>query len=361
MTNRNEARLIALDWGTSVCRAYLVGDGGAVLAERREPSGIMTVVPRASSTERSYERAFDRTFEKLCAEWLTSDPEIPVIACGMVGSNHGWAEAKYRRVPTDLMERSVALTTVRTRIGATVHIIPGLIAEGVVPDVMRGEETQILGALVENLRDGTLDSSADRIVMLPGTHSKWVRVAGTTVTDFTTCMTGEFYAWLTTDSTLSRLALRAETADWEAFDRGLDVVASPIGRGGILRTAFSARTLVLTGQLAPDQVDDYVSGLLIGHELAGIATSWLAPAPALAPVHVLLCGDPNLNNRYRRALERLEVNATLAGSNSAPTGMWQVALATGLVRAADGDGSLVPDASRAAGFDTERLDSELTS
>jgi 2-dehydro-3-deoxygalactonokinase len=357
MTKRNEARLIALDWGTSVCRAYLLGENGVVLSERRQPSGIMTVAPRAAASERSYERAFDRTFEKLCQEWLDTDPDLPVIACGMVGSNHGWAEAEYRPIPADLAESDITLTTVRTRIGATVHIIPGLIADAAVPDVMRGEETQILGALTESLHAGALDTAADRIVMLPGTHSKWVRVTGTTVTDFTTCMTGEFYAWLTTDSTVSRLATRPDTPDWDAFDRGLDLVASPAGHGGILNTAFSARTLVMTGRLAPRQVDDYISGLLIGHELATVAASWLTAGPA----HVLLCGDPHLNNRYRRALERLGVDVTLAGSHSAPTGMWQVALATGLVRAADGDGSLVPDASRAAGFDEERLDSELTS
>jgi 2-dehydro-3-deoxygalactonokinase len=354
MTNRNEARLIALDWGTSVCRAYLLGESGDVLAERREPSGIMTVAPRAQASERSYERAFDRTFETLCEEWLAADQDLPVIACGMVGSNHGWAEARYRQIPTDLAEITLSLTTVRTRTGATVHIIPGLIADAAVPDVMRGEETQILGALIESMHGGTPDAGADRIVMLPGTHSKWVRVTGTTVTDFTTFMTGEFYAWLTTDSTLSRLATRAGTPDWDAFDRGLDVVSSPTGNAGILSTAFSARTLVMTGRLDPAQVDDYLSGLLIGHELAGVGTSWLGAEPA----HVLLCGDANLNDRYRRALERRGVDVTLAGAYAAPAGMWRVALATGLVRSDDEDGSLVVDASaRETRIDTERLGS----
>src|ERR1035437_7530851 len=101
--------------------------------------------------------------------------------------------------------------------------------------------------------------------------SKWVRITGTTVTNFTTCMTGEIYALLTADSTLSRLAIRADRPHWEAFTRGLAIAGSPTGRGGILNTAFSARTLVMTGELAPDQVEDYLSGLAAKTRCGGAA------------------------------------------------------------------------------------------
>lgn len=333
MTNRDQPQLIALDWGTSCCRAYLMGEGGVVLSERQDPSGIMAVTAHASASGTSFELAFEQIFEKLCGEWLESDPEVPVIACGMVGSNHGWAEAEYRPVPADLSAPGIALTQVRTTAGVTVHIIPGLIAQTALPDVMRGEETQILGALNKSLRTGTLDYSAERIVLLPGTHSKWVRVVGTTVTDFTTYMTGEIYALLTTDSTLSLLATRADRPDWAAFDRGLDIAISRTGVGGILNTAFSARTLVMTGKLAPDQVEDYVSGLLIGHELMGIGASWLGDEPHT----ILLCGNTHLNDRYRRGLVRRGLQVTLAPALSAPAGMWQVAEAAGLIFAPAGD------------------------
>lgn len=351
MTNRNEAQLIALDWGTSVCRAYLIGENGVVLAERREPSGIMTVAPRSAASAKSYEQAFDRTFERLCRDWLRPNNDLPVIACGMIGSNHGWAETEYRQIPADLAESALTLTSVRTRSGPTLKIIPGLIADTAIPDVMRGEETQILGALMESTRAGAPD--ADRIVMLPGTHSKWVRVNGTTVTDFTTFMTGEFYAWLTTDSTVSRLATRAEAPDWDAFDRGLDVVSSLDGHRGILSTAFSARTLVMTGQLDPQQVDDYISGLLIGHELAGAFASWLEGVPA----DVLLCGDADLSDRYCRAMERLGLQVTIAGSYCAPAGMWHVARAAGLVRgAAEGASPVRPALLAGRALEVERCD-----
>lgn len=358
MTNQSRARLIALDWGTSSCRAYLMGEGAVVISERREPSGVMAVSARAAASGTQPEVAFGQAFEELCGQWLRGMPGLPVIACGMVGSNHGWAEAEYRTVPTDLAAKGIVLTPVSTGAGTTVHIIPGLIVNSALPGVMRGEETQIIGALTRGLRAESLDHGADRIVLLPGTHSKWARMAGTTVTDFTTCMTGEFYALLTKDSTLSRLAARADQPDWEAFDRGLAIAASPTGHGGILNTAFSARTLVMTGTLAPDQVEDYLSGLLIGHELAGVTTSWLTETSS----PILLCGNPNLNDRYRRALETLGVPVELAVGNCAAVGMWHVAQVTGLVR---GTGEELPTTPwtrhRNGGVNVERPDSEPSS
>jgi 2-dehydro-3-deoxygalactonokinase len=338
MALRDEARLIALDWGTSVCRAYLLGGGGEVLAERRLPSGIMARVPVADGDDSRYEQAFEATFERLCSDWLVAVPEVPVIACGMVGSNHGWAEAEYRHVPTDLLDPAVRFTKVETRAGATMHIVPGLVLDGGTYDVMRGEETQILGALgMARVGLATAEPTlVERAVLLPGTHSKWVRVAGTTVVDFVTCMTGEFYGWLTSDSTVSRLARRPGSADWAAFDRGFDVAVGPGGGRGITSTAFSARSLVMAGRLGSDQVHDYVSGLLIGHELAGVAVPWL-PADG-SPV--LVCGDEKLSGRYIRGLHRLGRDAVFAGGGCAPAGMWLVAVASGLVAPGSGNGTV---------------------
>jgi 2-dehydro-3-deoxygalactonokinase len=328
MTNLTRARVIALDWGTTRCRAYVLGDGGVVLSELESCSGVMAVSSRACADGVPSAQVFEQVFDELCGEWLAEVPGIPVIACGMVGSNQGWAEAAYRRVPVDLSSPGPALTTVRTAAGVVVSIIPGLIFEAALPDVMRGEESQILGALAGAQGARTGGASAERIVLLPGTHSKWVRVVDTTVTDFTTCMTGEFYALLMKDSTLSLLAVRSDLPDWVAFERGLEVATSKAGIGGILNTAFSARTMVMTGALAPNQVEDYVSGLLIGHELAGIGASWLAGSSN----EVLLCGSTQLNERYGRALELRGVTVALAVARSAAAGMWQVAVAAGLVQ-----------------------------
>lgn len=330
MANRNRAQLIALDWGTTSCRGYLLGEGGEVLEERREPSGIMEVTARAAATGTPCALAYEQTFEELCGEWLAAQPGIPVVACGMVGSAQGWAEAEYRPVPTDLAAPDVVLTPVVTRLGTTVYIIPGVIADSALPSVMRGEETQILGIFASKAKPFAPAEDSDWVVVLPGTHSKWVRMTGTTIRDFTTYMTGEFFALLTADSILSRLAERAGAPDWEAFARGLDVAASPMGRGGVLNTAFSARSLVLTGELASHQVEDYISGLLIGHELVGIE-AWLLGEH---PDAIVLCGDRDLNDRYLRALEQFGRPVAFVTADSAPLGMWQVAQATGLIAGA---------------------------
>jgi 2-dehydro-3-deoxygalactonokinase len=251
MTNLNRAKLIALDWGTSSCRAYLMGEGSVVLSERQEPSGVMAITARAGASGTPYKVAFGRAFEALCGEWLGSVPGLPVIACGMVGRNKGWVEAEYRTVPSDLAANGLVLTPVRTQAGTTVHIVPGLIVNSALPGVMRGEETQILGALTHDLKAGTVDYAAHRIVLSPGTHSKWVRITGTTVTDFTTCMTGEIYALLTADREGCRGLPSARTDRTGRPSPEVWPLRSPTGRGGILNTAFSARTLVMTGELAP--------------------------------------------------------------------------------------------------------------
>ncbi|HUX69474.1 MAG TPA: 2-dehydro-3-deoxygalactonokinase [Cellulomonadaceae bacterium] len=328
MTDLTRARVVALDWGTTRCRAYLLGDRGAVLAERQSPSGIMAVSARAVAVGTPAAQVFEQVFDELCGEWLAAVPGIPVIACGMVGSNRGWAEAAYRAIPADLSSPGPALTRVRTSAGVVVNIVPGLISETALPDVMRGEESQILGALAGTGGASGGGDAGERIVILPGTHSKWVRVVGTTVTAFTTCMTGELFALLMNDSTLALLAARADLPDWEAFERGIEIATSATGYGGILNTAFSARTMVLTGALAPDQVGDYVSGLLIGHELAGVGASWLAGYSK----DVLVCGSAQLNDRYRRALELRGMTVALAAPRSAAMGMWHVAVTAGLLR-----------------------------
>lgn len=337
MPEKTVARLIALDWGTSRCRAYLMGDSGSIFAERQTLSGSMAVSAQADTARTTAAQMFEQAFTEMCGEWLAEFPGISVIACGMVGSNHGWVEAPYRRIPADLSAPGPTLTTVRTAEGVAVNIIPGLFSEIGLADVMRGEESQVLGALAGAACEPA--AQGDRVVLLPGTHSKWVRVDGTTVTDFTTCMTGELYGLLTKDSTLSLLAVPSDRPDWEAFDKGLDVATSRAGTGGTLCTAFSARTLAITGALAPGQVEDYVSGLLIGHELTGVYASWLDGYSG----EVLVCGSPHLTERYRRALESRGVTVALAGPQAAAIGMWHAALAAGLIQESQSGAASRPD------------------
>jgi 2-dehydro-3-deoxygalactonokinase len=323
MTNQSRARLIALDWGTSSLRAYLLGDAGIVLSARRQNSGVLALTSEANRAGINHAQAFEHCFEALCGDWLTLWPDVPVIACGMVGSNQGWVETPYRKLPSDLATGGI-LTSVPTKRHSMVHIIPGLIVDSDLPDVIRGEETQVLGALMSGPQTNPHQSD-ERIVLLPGTHSKWVRVSGTTVTAFTTYMTGEFFSLLATKSTLSLQTVRSQAPDWEAFARGLEVAAAP--NGGILMTAFLARTLVMTGKLHPTQVEDYLSGLLIGAEIAGIRALWFGEFSG----EILLCGEPDLNDRYRHALKRFGLQVAHETTTAAVAGMWHAATEAGLL------------------------------
>ena len=157
-------RLIGLDWGTTGLRAYLMGEGGRVLESRERPWGIRHL-PAGG---------FDAALDGIVADW----PDLPVLASGMVGSRGGWREVPYVELPATIDAVVVALGSVDSVSGRRVHLVPGL-RNTVVADVMRGEETEIFGALA--LQPVLAGRSA---LLLPGTHSKWVNVLHGRVVDF---------------------------------------------------------------------------------------------------------------------------------------------------------------------------------
>jgi len=237
------------------------------------------------------------------------------LACGMVGSRQGWLEVPYLDCPADLAALAAALA----RVGDTaISIVPGLIShDDGVPDVMRGEETQILGALE--------DGAARRVIILPGTHSKWALASASGIETFATFMTGELYGVLREHSILGRLA--SEGADAAAFERGVRFgVQSDIG---LSRALFSTRTLALTGALAPAGVADYLSGLLIGAEIAA-GHRWLEERAAQA-LPITIVGDAMLCTRYRRALALAGVDADVGPGDAAARGLWRIARQARLV------------------------------
>jgi 2-dehydro-3-deoxygalactonokinase len=324
---RRDAALLALDWGTTTFRAWLLDGTGSVLDSLRRADGALAVSAGADSA-RARAAAFEGTFARVCGHWLDEHPGIPVLCAGMAGSKHGWAEAAYLDVPADLRGLAERLTVVPAGDSA-VHIVPGLRVTGSDPDVMRGEEVQLVGALA---------ASANRpeTVVLPGTHSKWVRLGGTRVTGFTTAMTGELYGLLMGDSILARLATgEPGPLASAAFARGLEAEAGHGDERGLPALLFTARTLVLAGRLDPTEVADYVSGLLIGaevrHALRGARSGGGSPAGVVA-----LCGSPSTTDRYRLALERGGASVRAVGEGAAARGLWRVALDAGLA-------SLTPD------------------
>ncbi|MFT8245458.1 2-dehydro-3-deoxygalactonokinase [Roseomonas sp. BN140053] len=302
-----EPKLIALDWGTSSLRAYLMGPGGTVTDTRAAPRGIMRVEGGN----------FAAALDEVAGEWQRRWPGLPAVAAGMIGSAQGWVEVPYRECPAGAEELAAALVPVP---GAALRIIPGVAQYGAAPNMMRGEETQIAGALAQRpeLRGRT------RFV-LPGTHSKWAEVTEGRIRRFTTFMTGELFGVLRQHSILGRFAKPdapppAEDAARDAFARG--VAALRDGSGNAAPLLFSARALVLADQLPPELSVEYLSGLLIGEELrCGLAEG----RDGLA-----LVGDAALCERYARALAIFGVPEVAVLNDTAPAGLWQVAELAGL-------------------------------
>ncbi|CAB3728917.1 2-dehydro-3-deoxygalactonokinase [Achromobacter kerstersii] len=337
MTTGSPARaaLIALDWGTSSLRAYRLDATGRTLDTRHLPWGIMRLPqPLQDGAASTALSGFDLAFEQACGDWLRAEPALPVIACGMVGSAQGWKEAAYLDVPVDL-ERIGTLLTVVERTGAgpnatPLHIVPGLIQRHGLPNVMRGEETQVFGVMFD--QPGASDTHpADSVLIgLPGTHSKWVNARRGRVTHFDTFMTGEVYAALRGHTILGRTMSDAPAADMAAFERGVKVAGAPAGRAGVLSTIFSTRALGLTGELASASQADYLSGLLIGHEIAALA-EMLRQQGELP--RIVLCGEPALCQRYILAIQHYGLGTPEQAQNATERGLWHLALCAGLITA----------------------------
>ena len=234
------------------------------------------------------------------------------LIAGMAGSQQGWLEAPYCPCPAGFDDIAAQLAWVPTSggtVGHRVGIVPGLCMQSsAAPDVMRGEETQVFGALQ------LLGLDFARLV-LPGTHSKWVTVTDRRVTDFSTWMTGEFYALLRQHSILARTMPAAEPElDANAFEQG---VALALGGRGLLHTAFSARALALFKRINAKALPSYLSGLLIGEELKGQILQ--------RSDTVVLIGSPALAARYELALAQLGVQVQQVGSSATWCGLRAIA------------------------------------
>ncbi|WP_333988994.1 2-dehydro-3-deoxygalactonokinase [Pseudomonas sp. S3(2024)] len=323
-----QAQLIALDWGTTSLRAYKLAAGGVVLEQRALSSGIMQL-PKTPRVIHGGECAdgFELAFEEACGDWLEAQPDLPVIACGMVGSAQGWREAAYCETPANVANLGNSLQTLVSLRGTRVHIVPGVIQRSRLPNVMRGEETQVLGVL-QNL---PAEAGGDLLIGLPGSHSKWVKVVEGRITHFDTFMTGEVFAVLSEHSILGRTQQQGAAFDGLAFDRGVQVALSADGELGVLSTLFSARTLGLTGELAPTAQADYLSGLMIGHELVALAAAQRRRRNSAHLPSIILIGNAQLCARYGRALDACGFARVTLAEQATERGLWQLALAAGLL------------------------------
>lgn len=289
-------QLVALDWGTSSLRAALLDGDGRALEERPLPRGILSVAPGE----------FPAVFDAACGDWMRAGSGLALIS-GMAGSRQGWLEAPYCPCPAGFADIAAQLAWVQP---GRVAIVPGLCCEQQgVPDVMRGEETQVFGAL-------SLLEQGEGLLVLPGTHSKWVRVEAGRIQSFATFMTGEFFALLRRHSILARTLPEADgELDEPAFRRGIE---HAMRSGNLLNSAFSARTLSLFDRLPATAMPSYLSGLVIGEELRSQQLQAL-PAP------VVIIGSQTLTRRYELGLQTLGVAAQRVGSEASWRGLWAIA------------------------------------
>lgn len=306
------AQLIGLDWGTSNLRAYLIAGDSEVLETRHRPWGVRSLP----------DGGFDAALADVCRGW----PDRPRLASGMVSGRGGWHEVAYVDLPVDIARIDGALGAVLAADGLPVHLVPGL-RNPHRPDVMRGEETQILGAL--DLRPDLAGAST---LVLPGTHSKWARVRDGAVIDFRTAMTGELYALLIRHSILGAgTDLGTTNFDRSVFQRGVHA-ARDSGAAGALSRVFSVRALTLDGRLALASVPDYLSGLLIGEEIR--ATLAADGAPSGSPIQLI--GEMGLCVRYRAALVEFDLEAAAPIEDAAARGLWRIAIGAGLIHSIAG-------------------------
>lgn len=292
---------IALDWGTSSFRAYLVGHDGSVQDTVTAPHGILAVK----------DGAFEAALEDHISRW---DKALPIMASGMITSRQGWIELPYVACPAGLRSIAANLYAHTSKHGRDIHFVPGIStrnADGM-PDVIRGEETQVLGAT----------AGGTEHFVTPGTHSKWIDVEGGEIRHFSTYMTGEVFALLKNHSILGRL-MTGETNSPDAFERGVRIGLSD--PAGFLHHIFSTRTLALFNEMPADHLSSHLSGLVIGTEIAH------AIIHRSSATRYGILASPGLGQHYVAAMRIAGLNVHFCDPDVAVKGLGRIARTAGLI------------------------------
>jgi 2-dehydro-3-deoxygalactonokinase len=307
--------MIAIDWGSTSARAYLLNDQGKPFSTRSEPLGVRNV-PK---------NGFDKALNQLCGTWLDTYPDLPLFAAGMVGSRNGWHDVPYVACPAGVSALARGVAAVETSGGRVLHIVPGVQYTAVsgLHDLMRGEETQIVGALPH-------DAEGMRLFLLPGTHSKWVLVENRDIVWFRTFMTGELFEVLRTYSLLCKVMNADRAGDSVAgasekiFSDGMEFGLNAKSKGGsVLSRLFSVRTRGLIDGYNETQQQQFLSGLLIGGEIAD--GSGILDKRGMGLRHATLIGDLGLCELYREGLVRHGFTCDIHQLPAAASGLWTIA------------------------------------
>ena len=296
-------KLIAVDWGTSSLRVYLLDQNCEITNNLRSDRGISTVA--------------DNNFEAVLYEHLVqldvAEDVIPIIASGMITSRQGWHETQYVECPAGIEALASSLESLDTSLGR-VMFVPGVKQYEPFPDIMRGEETQLAG----------LSHSQKCVALLPGTHSKWVLLKNERIDQFSTFMTGDLFK-----AVRSHTILRSLKDQWaeDAFTQG--VVDGKVGLNekiGLLSSLFQTRVKTILDLSRYTESASYLSGLLIGYEIAEALHNGYSLA-----TNVVVIGETQLADHYITALEVFGIRGEKALADIASRGLFAIASKAGLI------------------------------
>jgi 2-dehydro-3-deoxygalactonokinase len=293
-----ESELIGIDWGTTRLRAFRIDRDGRMLERRANDRGVSVIS----------DGQFDEALEAIIAGWPAG---LPVLMCGMIGSRQGWQEVPYQVCPVHATDLASSLCPVQTRHGRA-WIVAGArtVDARTHYDVMRGEETQLIGAAT---------GSGNELLIAPGTHSKWAVVRGERLESFRTYMTGEIYALLEKHSTLGWLMESGAAPSYHEASF-LDGVHLGFEEPTLLHSLFSVRTQGLFAQRAPATLASYLSGILIGSEVSTEARfhDWVAPVTVIASAELARLYQAALSVAGCRDVRFVDADAAVV------QGLWRI-------------------------------------
>lgn len=277
---------IAIDWGTSNARFSLVAADASLIDHRSGPG-----IGQLDGSRNIEQACFDNI-----GEWLSASPNVPVIMTGMVGSNIGWRVTEYVPTPARLDDLLSGLIRFEAR-GFKFLIVPGLATTRCdnLADVMRGEEVQVFG----------VDDRSDRILCLPGTHSKWVRTQNGQIANFHTALTGELLDLIGKHSILLNPKRPVKAAVGTDFIQGVQVARA--AAAGLESLLFTVRSTQITGELQAREADSFLAGLAVGCEIKSAIA--LLDTPGSKITSVELVGSGHLTDLYATALNEFDISS----------------------------------------------------
>jgi 2-dehydro-3-deoxygalactonokinase len=289
-------KLIGLDWGSTNVRAFAFDNDGHVLHRAHSTAGAMTLTSNAQ---------FDAALVSLVGDWQTSNPVIPMIACGMVGARGGWIEAGYCAVDSNAATLNATMVSVQTSLNIALRVVPGIKTDAT--DVMRGEETQIVGAEINA-----------GVIVMPGTHSKWSRVVDGRIKTFATFLTGEMNAMLRNHSVIGKAISSAPSlARDDAIKRG---IARGVSSPNWLNDLFAFRARVVAAVAREEDVSSELSAWLIASEFVQ------AHAMGLRDKRIYVIANDTLTPWYARIATAFDVDVVqISADDASARGLWTIA------------------------------------